>query len=74
MQWMFELFLQMHKSAGCLNQALEKIRLGRVRFQPKLFQNVVRLMVMLLIPATEKRTVTRVCGHFCMVRVPIFHG
>jgi len=74
MQWMFEPFLQMHESARCLNQPLEKIRVGRVGLAPKLFQNVVCLVVTLLIPATEKRTVTRVCCHFCVVRVRIFSG
>ena len=71
MQRMFESFLQMHESAGRLNQPLEKIRVGRVGLEPELFQNVVCLVVTLLIPATEKRTVT--AGVLPLLRGPRPH-
>ena len=39
---MFEPLLQMNEGAGRLDQALKKIRVAGVRFQPKLLENIVR--------------------------------
>jgi hypothetical protein len=44
----------MNEGAGCLNQALEKIRFARTRFQPKLLENIVRFIITLLVPAPKK--------------------
>jgi hypothetical protein len=51
---MFKSLLQMHEGASCLDQALEKIRVAGVGFQPKLFENVMRFVVTLLVPALKK--------------------
>ena len=53
-QRMLKLLLQMNKSAGSLYQSFEEIRVARIGVEPKLFQNIMRLVVALLIPATEK--------------------
>jgi hypothetical protein len=74
MQRMFEPFLKMNESPGGLDQSLEEIRVVRFRLEPKVLQNIVRLIVTLLIPATEKRTVIGVCCRFCLARVHIFPG
>jgi len=51
---MFEALLKMNERAGRLDQALKKIRVPGVRFQPKLLENVVRIIVTLLVPALKK--------------------
>src|SRR5436189_4767880 len=53
---MFELFLQMHKSAGRLNQAFEILGVirGRRLLEPYLLENIVRLIVSLFVPAMKK--------------------
>jgi hypothetical protein len=53
----FELLLKMNKSPGGLDQALEEIRIARISFQPQLLQDIVRCVVVLFIPAAEKRAV-----------------
>ncbi len=74
---MFELLLQMHKSAGSLDQAFEILRiLGRGRLlQPNLLENIVRLIVTLLVPAAKKCAVIRMigdgaAGRFWLRRLP----
>ena len=69
---MFEVLLQMNERAGRLDQSLEKVCVGRFGVEPKLLQDIVRLVVALLVPATEKREVIRVSFHVCLVRVHIF--
>jgi hypothetical protein len=61
---MFELLLQMNKSAGGLDQAFEILRVvgSRRLLEPDLLENIVRLIVTLLIPATKKCTIIRMVG------------
>ena len=72
MQRMFEVLLKMNERPGGLNQSLEIICIGRFGVEPKLFQNIVRFVVPLFVPATKKRAVIRVSFHVCLVRVHIF--
>ena len=65
-QWVFKLLLKVDKGARCLDQSLEEIRIARIGLQPKLFEDIVRLIVALFVPATEKRAVKRV---LCDVRL-----
>ena len=69
---MFEVLLKMNERPGGLNQSFEIIGVWRFRIEPKLFQDVVRLIVLLFVPATKKRAVIRVFFHVCLVRVRIF--
>jgi hypothetical protein len=57
---MFEPLLQMNEGAGRLNQALKKIGVARIRFQPELLENIVRFIVALLVPAPKKSAIKRV--------------
>ncbi len=61
---MFELLLQMNKGAGGLDQAFEKLRVfgSRRRIEPDLLENVVRLIITLLVPATKKCAVIGMVG------------
>jgi hypothetical protein len=59
MQRVLEIFLQMHEGPRSLDQALEEIVVLRVLVQPKLLQNVVRLIVTLSVPASKICPVTR---------------
>ena len=54
MRWVFKSFLKMNKGTGGLDQSLEEVRIARIGFQPKLLENVVRIIVTLLIPALKK--------------------
>ena len=58
---MFELLLQMHERAGRLDEAFEILRvLRRDRIvEPHLFQDIVRFVITLLVPALEKRAIIR---------------
>ena len=58
-----EIFLKMHERTGSLDQALEKIIIVAIAVQPNLFQNVVRLVVAMLIPAPKERAVKRMIRH-----------
>ena len=73
-QWMFEVLLQMNERARSLNQPLEEIRVWRFAVEPKLFKDIVRVIVLLFIPAPKKREVIRVSFHVCLVRIYIFSG
>ena len=72
MQRMLESLLQMNERAGGLNQSFEIISIRRLGLEPKLLQDIVRLVVALLVPSTEKREVISVSFHLCLVRVHIF--
>ena len=54
---MFELLFQMNEGAGRLDQALKKIGLAGIGFQPELLENIVRFIVMLLVPAPKKSAI-----------------
>ena len=71
-QRMFEVLLKMNERPSGLNQSFEIIGIRRLRIEPKLFQYVVRLIVLLFVPATKKRAVIRVSFNICLVWVNIF--
>jgi hypothetical protein len=54
---MFEIFLEMNERARGLDETLEEIGVARIRFQPKLFQDIVRFVVALFIPTTKEGTI-----------------
>ncbi len=62
---MFKLLLKVNESAGCLDQSLEEVRVARIGLQPKLLEDIMRFVIMLFVPTTEKRAVKRV---LCDVR------
>ena len=64
MSWMFELLLQMHKSAGSLNQTFEILHIfgSRRLLEPDLLENIVRLVVSPFVPAVKKCTIVRMVG------------
>src|SRR4051812_1577699 len=54
---LFELQLQMNESAGSLDQAFEEIVVIGILVEPDLFENIVRFVVALLVPALKIRPV-----------------
>ena len=56
-RWVFEVLSKMDESARRLNQSFEEIVVLGVAIQPKLFQHIVRFVVMLLVPAAKKRAI-----------------
>ena len=77
---MLELLLQMDERAGSLDQALEILRIagGRRRLEPDLFENIMRLVVTLFVPATKKGAVIRMIGDraapgFCLAAFQRLH-
>src|SRR5262245_10505096 len=58
------LFLQMHECSGGLDQTLEIVGVLRLRAQPKVLQNIVRLIVPLLVPAAKETEITGMLGNF----------
>ena len=69
---MFEVLLKMNERPSGLNQSFEIIGVGRFGVEPKLFQYVVRLIVLLFVPATKKSAIIRVFFHVCLIRARIF--
>ena len=57
MRWMLEMFLEMNESARGLDESFEKMVVVRIGVQPKLLENVVRLIILLLVPALKKRAI-----------------
>src|ERR1700736_1454427 len=62
MRWLLEMLLQMNEGAGGLDQSLEIIRIARIGFEPKLFENVVRFVVTPFVPAVEKGVIKWMLG------------
>ena len=52
-----EILLKVHEGARRLDQPFEEIIVASVAVQPKLLQNIVRLVVTPLVPATKKRAI-----------------
>src|SRR6266542_1550107 len=52
--WVFESLLKMNKRARCLDQSLEEVRVARIGLQPKLLEDIVRFVITLFVPTTEK--------------------
>src|SRR5207249_10622027 len=69
---MFELLLKMNKTASGLDQSLEEIRIARIGFQPKLLENVVRLVVTLFIPTVEKCLIKWILCHIGLGEIDVF--
>src|SRR5437899_5490223 len=61
----------MNESTRCLDQSLEEIRVARIRFQPKLLEHIVRFVITLFVPTTEKRAVKRVLCDVCLTGIDI---
>ena len=73
-----EIFLQVDECPGRLDQAFEKIVVGRVFIQPDLLEDVVRLVVMPVVPALEICPVKGVIADFtarwiCIVSNELAH-
>ena len=68
---MLEVLLQMHECARGLDQSLEKIIVGSVVVEPKLLQNIVRLIVALFVPAMEIGPIIRIFRHLAGARSDI---
>ena len=68
-QWVFKSLLKVNKSARCLDQSLEEIRITRIRLKPELLEDIVRFVITLFVPATEKRAVKRMLCDFCLTRI-----
>jgi len=73
-RWVFELLLKVNESAGRLDQPFEIVRIARFGLEPKLLDNVMRLVITLFVPATEKRAIKRVVCDVCLVRIDIVIG
>jgi len=71
MRWLLEIFLQMNKCTGGLNEPLEKVVITRTSIQPKLLQDIVRIVVTLLIPAAKIRVVKWVLWDFDVLQIGI---
>jgi len=59
---MLEMFLQVHECARRLDQALEKIIVGRVPVKPEMLQNIVRFVVTLVVPTSKVSAIERMVG------------
>ena len=62
-RWVLEILLEMNEGAGGLNQSFEEIVVVAIAVQPNLFQNVMRFVVTLFVPAAKKRAIKRVVRH-----------
>jgi hypothetical protein len=71
MRWMFEIMLKMDESARRLDQAFEEIVVLRIFIQPKLLQNIVRLIVTLLVPALKIGAVIWVIRDVDLLKIDI---
>src|SRR5260370_24771617 len=64
----------MDERAGRLNQPFEEICIGRIRFEPKLLENIVRLMITLLVPALKKIAIKRMPCDVRLVWIDLFNS
>src|SRR5260370_37670722 len=64
----------MDERAGRLNQPCEEIFIGRIRFEPKLLENIVRLMITLLVPALKKSAIKRMLCDVRLVWIDLFNS
>ena len=72
MRWVFELLLKMNESAGRLDQPFEIVRIARFGLEPKLLQDIMRLVIMFFVPAVEKRTIKWVSCDVRLAWIDIF--
>ena len=68
---MFEIFLEMNKGPGGLDESLEKIVVTRVRVQPQLLEDIVRFVVTLLVPALKVGAIKWVPRNFARREIDI---
>jgi hypothetical protein len=68
---MFEPLSQMNEGTSRLDQALEKISIAGIAFQPKLLKNVVRFIVTLLVPTPKKRAIKWMLCYIGLGRIDI---
>ena len=73
-RWVFESLLKVNESAGRLDQPFEIVRIARFGLEPKLLENIMRLVITLFVPATEKRAVKGVVCDVCLARIHIVTG
>lgn len=59
-----ELFLQMHETAGCLDEPFEIIGVRGFRAQPEMLEHVVRFVIALLVPAKKEAGVAGMIRNF----------
>jgi hypothetical protein len=68
------LLAEVDKSAGELNEPLVKTMLRPAHLEPKVFQDIMRLVVMLFVPALEKPAIRRVVCDVALVRINLTAG
>ena len=64
MRRVLEIFLEMNERTRGLDQSFEKIVVGGVGIEPKLFQDIVRFVVMLVIPTAKIGAIERMIRYF----------
>src|SRR4029077_16093470 len=62
----------MDERARRLNQPFEEICIGRIRFEPKLLEDIVRLIITLLVPALKKSAIKRMLCEARLVWIDLF--
>src|SRR5947208_4568759 len=67
-----EILLKFNRCAVCLNQTFEEIVVVRIFVEPKLFQNVVRLVITLLVPTLKIGAVIRMTRDLDFFGIEIF--
>jgi len=60
----FEIFLEMHERARCLDQSLKKIIVVSVGVEPKMFEHIVSFVVTLIVPASKVSAIKRMFCYF----------
>ena len=71
-RWIFELLLKVNESASRLDQAFEIICITRFGLEPKLLQDIMRLVITFLVPAVEKRAIKWVPCDVRLALIDIF--
>ena len=61
---MFEIFLEMHECACCLDEPFEKIIVVGVGADPEMLQDIVRFIITLVVPAPKIRAIERMICDF----------
>ena len=68
----FESFLKMNESPSRLDQSFEIVCIRRFSLEPKLLQDIVRLVVTFFIPAVEKRAIEWMLCNVSLVWIDVF--
>jgi hypothetical protein len=64
MRWVLEIFLEMNECTRGLDQSFEKNVVVGVGIEPKLFQDVVRFVITLLVPTAKIGAIERMIRYF----------